>query len=379
MPSAAAATQTAGTAHAAAAVGGSSAGPAPGAAGNGAAVVVATAGQSAQASAAGTGAITAGAGPAAGMSAPELANDIPAPDSFPKLEASQFGMPKVISTQFDLAEGPVWDHCNQRLLFVDVNNRKIHTFVPGGEIGVFMDQTNYANGLVFDPDGNLLMAEMGGGTGGRIVRLHMADKKVDVLIDHNPMGGKLQTSDDLTVRSDGTIYFTDPIITHGPYLNDVGSLSSHPYYMLKPGEDGMREVVQEGMTLLPNGIRLTPDEKTLLIAAYQGGRILKFDVAADGSLKAGGDFATGLSNPDSMCMDAAGNLYVGTRGGLQVFRSDGTMVKVIPITANARTTNCGFGGPDGKTLFITAWTAFLQLDNMPIPGLEWYRNKKIKC
>jgi sugar lactone lactonase YvrE len=64
---------------------------------------------------------------------------------------------------------------------------------------------------------------------------------------------------------------------------------------------------------------------------------------------------------------------------LQVLRPDGSKVMLIRIRANDRTTNCGFGGPDGKTLYITAWTALLKLENMPVPGLEWYTNKNMPC
>jgi gluconolactonase len=259
-----------------------------------------------------------------------------------------------------------------------VNNRRIHTYTPGGTVGVFFEPTNWTNGMFFEPDGNLLMAEMGGGMGGRITRMHR-DQTIEVLIDHDPMGNKLQTTDDLVVRwSDGTIYFTDPIITHGPYYNDLGSLATHPYYRLKAGMPP-REIAKEGQASLPNGVRLTPDEKTLLIAAYYNSKILRFAVAEDGSLTPGEDFATGLSKPDSMCLDAAGNVYVGVTQGLQILSSDGKKVKLLPISSPDGTTNCGFGGPDGKTLWVTAWTLFMQLDNTPIPGNDWLRNKQIKC
>lgn len=355
-----------------------SAGQGGDAAGAGGVASTATAGKSGDAAAGKAGAPTATAAGSGGATAPGLVDDFPSADSFPPLDPSQFGTPTVISSDLKLAEGPVWDPCGKRLLFSDVNDRKIHSFVPGGEIGTYLDDTNYTNALVFDPFGYLLMAEMGGGNGGRITRLS-PDKQVEVLVDKNPDGGKLRTTDDLTLRSDGTIYFTDPIISHGPYLNDLGSLGTHAIYRLKPGAPGARDVVKEGQGLLPNGIRLSRDEKTLYVATYQGGEVLQFAVADDGSLTRMDNLATGFDSTDSMCLDIAGNLYVGVRGGLQVLSPDGTKVHLIPVTANARTTNCGFGGPDGKTLFITAWSALLQLDNAPVPGLDWYKNQKLKC
>jgi gluconolactonase len=303
-----------------------------------------------------------------------MAADAATADSFARLEAEMFGKPTLISSQFDLAEGPVWDHCDKRLLFVDVNNRKIHTFVPGGEVGVYMEQTNYVNGMVFDPEGRLVMAEMGGGSGGRITRMGR-DKQIEVLIDHNTTGGKLQTSDDLDLRADGTIYFSDPDITHGPHV--ALSLGSAPFYQVKPGTPGMREIVRIGSGAGTNGIRLTLDMKTLLVNEYSGGNIAKYTVNTDGSVTAAGNFATGLTSPDSMCLDVAGNVYVGVSTGIQVLRKDGSKVALLRV--GSRTTSCAFGGADGKTLFISAWSKLLQLDNMPVPGLAWQQNKSVKC
>lgn len=321
---------------------------------------------------AGAPASDAGSTPGEPATAPQP--DIPAADSFPRLEAAMFGTPKLISSQFDLAEGPVWDHCQSLLLFSDVNNRRIHTFVPGGEIGVYLERTNYVNGMVFDPEGRLLLAEMGGNSGGRITRMKR-DKTIEVLIDRDPNGFRFNTSDDLALAADGTIYFSDPDITHGPHVSL--SLASAPFYRLKPGEPGMREVVSAGRGSGTNGIRLTPDGKTLLVVEYNGGNVAKYDVAADGSVKPAGNLIAGLTKPDSMCLDVAGNIYLGVDTGIQVLRPDGSKVTVLKVGSN--TTNCAFGGPDGKTMFITAWSKFLQLDGLPVPGLDWYRNKSMKC
>jgi sugar lactone lactonase YvrE len=64
---------------------------------------------------------------------------------------------------------------------------------------------------------------------------------------------------------------------------------------------------------------------------------------------------------------------------LQVVRADGSRAALIRVSSSGGTTNCGFGGPDGRTLFISAWKVFMQLDNAPIPGLDWTRNKQIQC
>lgn len=307
---------------------------------------------------------------------PGSANGGVDPSEFARLEADQFGTPALIANTFSLAEGPVWDPCTKRLLFVDVEARQIHTLESDGSVGVYFEPTNYANGLAFDPQGRLLMAEMGGGKGGGISRLNRA-LELETVINHDPACGMLNTTDDLVVRSDGTIYFTDPVIAHGNYLGF--SLTAKPIYRLEPGS-GRRVLVREGQASLPNGIRLSPDETTLYAVGYLEGRVRRFAVAEDGSLtEAATPFATGLTTPDSMCVDAAGNLYVGVSRGLQVFRSDGSAVTLIPIASSSGTTNCAFGGEDGKTLFITAWSSLWQLDNVPIPGNDWERNRDMPC
>ena len=90
-----------------------------------------------------------------------------------------------------------------------------------------------------------------------------------------------------------------------------------------------------------------------------------------------GDLITDLTSPDSMCLDLAGNVYIGVSTGIQVVRQDGSKVALLRVGSN--TTNCAFGGPDGKTLFITAWSKLLSLENMPVPGLAWAQDKRMKC
>lgn len=295
--------------------------------------------------------------------------------SWPRLEASQIGSPILISNAFRLAEGPVWDVCGHRLLFSDVNGNVIHQLVPGAPISVFLSNSNYANGLAFDAQGGLLLAEMGGGRGGRITRLDSARIR-QVLVDRNPLGGVLNTSDDLAIRSDGTIYFTDPIVSHGAFLGLP--IGTYPLYRLEVGP-APRQLVTESRWALPNGVDFSPDEKTLYMVDYLGGTVQQFAVAADGALALEAPLATRLTNPDSACLDAAGNIYVGVSSGLLVLRPSGERVALIPIPSAQGTTNCGFGGEDGKTLYITAWTSLWRIPGMPIPGLDWTVNQRIDC
>src|SRR6185436_13417146 len=132
----------------------------------------------------------------------------------------------------------------------------------------------------------------------------------------DPAGPALHTPDDLAVASDGRIYFTDGDFC--PIGNLLGYGTRLPVYSFKPGDSML---VNEGVVGGPNGIELSPDEKTLYVDAYGEGALWTFSVGANGKLTKGARaLATGLSKPDSMCLDAAGNIYVAVSTGLQVFR-----------------------------------------------------------
>jgi sugar lactone lactonase YvrE len=109
------------------------------------------------------------------------------------------------------------------------------------------------------------------------------------------------------------------------------------------------------------------------VSAYGSGYVVEFAVADDGSITKGDPLIGGLTSNDSMCVDAAGNVYIGVSTGLQVVRPDGSKVKLIPI--GAKTTSCNFGGDDGKTLYITSWTTLYKIHEMPIPGQDWLVSK----
>lgn len=299
------------------------------------------------------------------------------PTSYPPLDPAMFGMPTQIAKGFSLAESPLWDPCGHRLLFADVSasgGGKINAMDPSGTVTEFMSNTGNANGMAWDIDGSLILAQMSG---------HVARRdRSGMLTVLDPADSDLHTPDDVVVRSDGTIYLSDGDFC--PIGNLLGYGSSLPVYTIKPNTTAL---INSGMVRGPNGIELSPDEKTLYVNGYGDGTISVFDVMADGTLlKKSEPLITGLSSPDSSCLDAAGNLYVGVSSGVQVLKPDGTKVKLISINSAAGSctragiTNCTFGGDDGKTLYMTSWTAIYKIDNMPIPGLDWIvGQKRAKC
>ena len=295
--------------------------------------------------------------------------------SIPELQPMRIGKPTLLAKNFILAESPTWDPCGKRLIVADPSNNTISEVAEDGQVSVLLSDTDYTNGMIYDRDGSLLMAQMGNNMGGRVARLDRSGS-ITVLVDKDPRGGRLHTVDDLTVRSDGTIYFSDGDFSHASHTTLI--LTPTPLYILKPGPNP-RVLVAGPSVAGPNGVELSPDEKTLYLDAYFSNATMKYQVEPDGTLSAAATLASAMSNADSLCLDLAGNLYVGVAGGLQVLKPDGTRLKTIPVEFTNKVTNCTFGGPQGTTLFITAWTEVWKVDDMPIPGLDWSINQRIDC
>ncbi len=194
-------------------------------------------------------------------------------------------------------------------------------------------------------------------------------------------GTEINTPDDIAARSDGVLYFTDPTFASGsqgfPSLNLPLSGAQGVYRVTTDGVLHLEDTTTSG----PNGVNLSPDEKTLYVSYTIAGQVAKFDVAADGSLSNKKTFATGANIADSMCVDSGGNVYVGTITGLAVFDPTGKHLGTISVDGQT-VTNCAFGGADQKTLFITARTSatlsgtpplggglLYEIADMPVPGM----------
>lgn len=287
-------------------------------------------------------------------------------DGYPDLAAELVGKPTLLASGLALAESPLWDPCEQRLRFVDVmgndGSGTLHALSATNEVETLVSGTDNANGIAYDIDGSLVLAQMGGHVGrllkdGRIERIDP---------DGSPA---LHTPDDIVVRSDGLIYFSDGDFY--PLGSLLGFRQQLPVFSLAKGAS---ELVEQARVSGPNGIELSPDESLLYVSEYGSGTISRFEVDADGSLGERTALIRGLSNSDSLCLDLAGNLYIGTRAGLAIYRPDGSQITSIALPGGSSTkgtTNCTFGGEDGTTLFITTYTSLYAVDSMPIPGLDF--------
>jgi gluconolactonase len=201
--------------------------------------------------------------------------------------------------------------------------------------------------------GSLLAAEHGA----RRVSRQKADGSIEILAD-NYEGKKLHSPNDIAVRSDNTIYFTDPPYGLGrrpPELSFMGLYRIDPH----------GKIYLEGeFYQCPNGLAFSPDERILYLALTEADEVVVMDVAQDGSTSNVRSFAR-VPYPDGIAIDLAGNIYVAGGKGVAVLAPDGTQLGTIPMPRIPA--NCAFAGPDGKWLVITARDHLYQV-KVPIPG-----------
>ncbi len=257
------------------------------------------------------------------------------------------------------AEGPVWFGDGRYLLWSDVpNNRIMKWEESSGTVSVFRGPSNFANGNTRDRQGRLITCEHGSR---RVVRTEY-DGSITVLADHY-RGRRLNSPNDVVVKSDGSIWFTDPpfgILGHYEGYRAEPELP-HSLYRIDPA-DGEVTAVAEGL-LGPNGLAFSPDEKLLYVVesrARPNRRILAFDVDPTGRLLSGQRVLidAGPGTPDGFRVDIHGNLWCGwgmgrdDLDGVNVFSSQGKLIGRIRLPE--RCANLCFGGAARNRLFMAA-------------------------
>ncbi|MBM3277735.1 MAG: SMP-30/gluconolactonase/LRE family protein [Candidatus Handelsmanbacteria bacterium] len=260
-----------------------------------------------------------------------------------------------------ITEGPAWD--GEALFFTDIPNSRILRYDPRTrDCAVWRTGTNEANGLLFDREGRLYGCE-GGGEGRRIVRYN-ADGSTAVLADRFE-GKRLNSPNDLAFDAKGRLWFTDP--RYGDREDDL-ELDHQSVFRLDPEPGGSWQLHRTTTdTTKPNGLLISPNQQWLYVAQSHYGEgnkreLRAYPIAADGSV---GEYLV-LHNfyphrgIDGMCLDTGGNL-VATAGWQQsgsgpmiyVFAPNGRVLETHPVPLD-RPTNCTFGDPDLKTLYVTA-------------------------
>jgi gluconolactonase len=271
------------------------------------------------------------------------------------------GTVELVADGFEFTEGPTWRTAEQRLLFSDIDGNTIYELTPPNAIAVFRADSGNSNGLDSDVDGLLLTAEHGNR---RLSRTLPDGTIVDVASQY--LGDPLNSPNDIAVRSDGTIYFTDPPYGIDPETEQV--LEFNGVFRVDP--DGELTVEWEGAkSTRPNGLVLSPDERILYVAdtmAPGTGSVLAFDVEPDGSLSGQRTFVSEPGFPDGMTIDTGGNLFVATVPGVRVYDPEGNLWGTIEVPRIPA--NCAFGGDDARTLYITAREALYHV-SLVHPGL----------
>jgi gluconolactonase len=266
------------------------------------------------------------------------------------------GAVQMIRGGFTFTEGPVWIASRGVLLFSDIPASTIHELQPPATVTVFRKPSGLSNGLGLDPQGRLIASE---GDNRRVSRT-LADGTVVTVADRW-QGKRLNSPNDNITRSDGTIYFTDP--PYGVPAGQARELDFQGVFRVDPA--GTLHLESSDMNR-PNGVALSPDDKTLYVDDTAAGLVRKFPVKPDGSLGPPTMFVpyTG-GGGDGMAVDDAGNVYVAADAGVKVYKPNGMTWGTIAVPEVP--SNCTFGGPDRKTLYLTAKTSLYRVA-LNVPG-----------
>jgi gluconolactonase len=258
---------------------------------------------------------------------------------------------------FRFTEGPVWSR-EGYLLFSDVPENKIHRFTPAKGMEVFRDPSEGANGNTFDAQGRLYTCES------RSRRVTRTDRKgkIEVLAGSFE-GKKLNAPNDIVVRRDGHVYFTDPYFGKQA---DTLELDFQGIYHITPR--GQLELLSKSK-LLPNGIALSPNGRILYVAMSGERSVRAWDLDRQGKASNERMLVSGIEGvPDGMKVDEKGNLYV-TCKTVAVYTPEGKLLGHIEVPETPA--NCSFGDADLQSLYITARTSLYRV-RLDVKGAVQY-------
>jgi gluconolactonase len=268
------------------------------------------------------------------------------------------GDPESLASGFQFTEGPIWMP-DGFLLFSDIPANRIYKWTPERQVEVWREPTGNSNGLTIDRQNRLIACEHGH----RRVSRTEVDGTVGALADRYK-SKQLNSPNDVVVKSDGTVYFTDPPYGIEPEEREQ---PCNGLYRILP--DGTVELLADDFDR-PNGLAFSPDESILYVDDSPRRHVRAFAVRSDGTLTNSRVIADmdhpQPGSPDGMKIDQAGHLYVAGATGIWVFEPDGTCLGVI-VTPE-RPANCAWGDDNRKSLYITARTSLYRI-RVKVPGL----------
>ncbi len=258
-------------------------------------------------------------------------------------------------------EGPSFDR-DGNLYVTNIPYGQVFRISPKGEFALVATYDGEPNGLKIHKNGRIVIADHKEG----LLMLDPKTGRISVVADR-PRGERFKGLNDLVFARSGELYFTDQ--GEADLRDQTGRL-----YRLK--ENGHLELLM-GSIPSPNGLVLTPDERILYLAVTRANAVWRVPLLADGSLGRVGVFVqlSGGTGPDGMAIDAEGNLavcHIGM-GSVWLFNPQGRPIAEIRSCAGLLTTNAAYGGPEGKTLFITeSETGSILKADLTVPGKEMY-------
>ena len=275
---------------------------------------------------------------------------------------------EIISAGHRFLEGPAWHPYKKHLRFSDILGNATLQWSGAAGMRVYRANSHMANGNTYDRQGRLLSCHH---ASSRVTRMD-DDETMTALATHY-QGAELNSPNDIVVKSDGAIYFTDP-----PYGREakVGiprakQLDFNGVYRLDPSDNSITLLSKDFNR--PNGLCFSLDESLLYINDTPEQLIRVYDVEADGSLTGGRLFAEtagdGPGRPDGMKIDSEGNLYCCAAGGLHVFAPDGRLLG--RLLAPMQIPNFTFGDADLRGIFLTGITTLYRVRTR-VPGLPLF-------
>jgi gluconolactonase len=269
---------------------------------------------------------------------------------------------KQLGTGFTFTEGPIWNPKEQFLLFSDMPGDTRRRWDEANGVQEVLSPSNKGNGMTLDADGRLIVCEH---TTSSLVRMDPDGKNTnrEVLASHYE-GKELNSPNDVCVRSDGSIWFSDPWYGRMPVfgVERERELGWQGVFRVPAGGGDPELVVEQDEFEQPNGLCFSPDESLLYINDTPKALIKVYDVGAGGTLSNGRMFFEGIGSgvieegiPDGMKCDEQGNIWVTGPGGIWVVAPDGEHLGTVEVPEH--TGNLNWGGPDWDVLYVPASTS----------------------